>query len=429
MVRNNLSSEVVRLAVSRTTPVSTITICQGGRRYRMNVRLATKPEETAFIAEYNLPADGGQPVSISGPNELSRALEPAWSVEKGASQKDHFHPEYGWMNDPNGLFFLDGEWHVFYQYNPLGVSWDNMHWGHAVSKDLKNWRHLPIALHPDEYGVMYSGSAVVDEKGVAGFGKDAVLLYYTNCDVETHKGTQCLAVSIDRGRTFRKYNGGLPIIGNITGDCDRDPNIAWDPQADVWRMALYLGTGRSKSSFLLLESSDLLHWTPTDIYDIPEGAECPGIRPMVDEATGDLRWLFTEASGRYRIGTISPKGRVSFDDNRIRRFLYGNAYAGQAFFGTPFGKTVYLSWLRMVPSPERQWTGCLSTPMELHLNNGELLVRTFFDSADYSTAKLDEYLDFKPDGAVGQGRVVFDTFSTEYFDDSGRFAIVRCVGR
>ncbi|MBR4222530.1 MAG: glycoside hydrolase family 32 protein [Victivallales bacterium] len=428
MVRNTLSSEVVRLAVSRTTPVSTITICQGDRRYRMNVRLATKPEETAFIAEYNLPADGGLPASIAGPNELSKALEPAWSVKKGASQKDHFHPEYGWMNDPNGLFFLDGEWHVFYQYNPLGVSWDNMHWGHAVSKDLKNWRHLPIALHPDEYGVMYSGSAVVDEKGVAGFGKDAVLLFYTNCDVETHKGTQCLAVSTDRGRTFRKYNGGLPIIGNITGDCDRDPNIVWDPQAEVWRMALYLGACRSKSSFLLLESSDLIHWTPTDIYEIPEGAECPGIRPMVDEATGDLRWLFTEASGRYRVGTISKKGKVCFT-SETRRFLYGNAYAGQSFFGTPFGKIVYLSWIRMAPSPERQWTGCLSTPLELHLRNGELFVSPFFDSADYSIAKLDDYMDFTPNEAAGVGRVLTDTFSTEYFDDSGGLAVALCAKR
>ncbi|MBR4673195.1 MAG: glycoside hydrolase family 32 protein [Victivallales bacterium] len=424
MVAQTFLSDVFKLAVSRTTPVSTITICQGGRRYRMNVRLATRPEETAFIAEYNLPADGGMPVSIAGPSELSKALEPAWSVEKGAAQKAHFHPECGWMNDPNGLFFLDGEWHVFYQYNPLGVSWDNMHWGHAVSKDLKCWRHLPIALHPDEFGVMYSGSAVVDERGVAGFGKDAVLLYYTNCDVETHKGTQCLAFSTDRGRTFRKFNGGLPIIGNITGDCDRDPNIAWDPQANVWRMALYLGTGRSKSSFLLFESSDLLHWTPTDIYDIPEGAECPGIRPMVDEATGDLRWLFTEASGRYRIGMVLPNGRVSFNDNRTGRFLYGNAYAGQTFFGTPFGKTVYLSWIRMAPSPERQWTGCLSTPMELHLNNGELHVRPFFNLADYNTAKLEDYLEFTPEGAAGTGRVLTDTFTWEFFDDSLHFTVI-----
>ena len=422
MFIQTLSSDVFRLAVSRTTPVSSITICQGDRRFRLRARLATTPEETAFIADYNLPADGGLPVSIAGPNELSKALEPAWSVAKGASQKDHFHPECGWMNDPNGLFYLDGEWHVFYQFNPLGVSWDNMHWGHAVSSDLKSWRHLPIALHPDEYGVMYSGSAVVDEAGIAGFGKEAILLYYTNCDVETHKGTQCLAVSTDRGRSFRKYNGGLPIIGNITGDCDRDPNIAWDPQASIWRMALYLGAGRSKSSFLLLESSDLIHWTPTDIYDIPEGAECPGIRPMVDEATGDLCWLFTEASGRYRIGRFSERGKVGFA-SETKRFLYGNAYAGQAFFGTPLGKNIYLSWIRMAPSPKRAWTGCLSTPMELHLRNGELFVSPFLELTDASTAKLDGFLELTPEGAAGTGRVLSDTFSTEYFDDSGRFAV------
>ena len=416
------SSDTLRIAISRTAPSCRVTVFQGARQYHLNLRPAAGAEDTAYVAEYRLSPDGGLPMALSAPDAFFKAVEPTWTVPQGKTQQRHFHPVYGWLNDPNGLFSLDGQWHLFYQYNPLGVTWENMHWGHAVSADLKNWRNLPISLYPDEYGMMYSGSAVVDENDAAGFGKDAILLFYTNCDTETHMATQCLAVSTDRGRTFTKYKGGLPIIGNITGSTDRDPNIAWDERAGVWRMALYFGTSASKSSFGLFESRNLVNWTPTDVYDIPEGAECPGIRPMTDEVTGERRWLFTEASGRYRLGDISATGKVTFDGG-VRRFLYGVYYAGQSYFGTQNGKTVYLSWLRMAPSPERQWTGCLSTPMELRLKGGELLVRPLEATAAFETGGPEAFLDAVPAGAAGHGRVVADTFSTEYFDDSQRFAV------
>ncbi|MBP5639491.1 MAG: glycoside hydrolase family 32 protein [Victivallales bacterium] len=355
-----------------------------------------------------------------------QAVEPDWSVPDGVSQMWHFHPKYGWMNDPNGLFFLDGKWHVFYQYNPLGVTWGNMHWGHAVSSDLRHWSHLPIALYPDEWGTMYSGSAVIDTDNTAGFGKNAILLYYTNASYDSLQGMQCLAISTDNGITFNKFNDGQPVIGNITRDRDRDPNIAWDADANVWRLALYFGTSASKNRFGLFESKNLLDWTPSDVYEIPYGAECPGIRPMQDEATGQTRWLFFDASCRYLVGDISRDGRIHFENQEPRCFFYGAAYAGQCFFGAPDNKNIYLAWLRMKPAQERQWTGCLSCPIELRLNNGELLVRPYHGFDDGDKALLKDFLVESPIGAAGHGMVLRDTFTAEYFDASERFA-VGCV--
>ena len=421
-----IKNDCFRFAVSREAPSCTAKVVQGNRSFFLNARPAKSAKDTAFVAEYHVPARPAIQTTFNATEEFMRAVEPCWNVPDGATQKWHFHPKCGWMNDPNGLFFLDGQWHVFYQFNPLGIEWGNMHWGHAVSKDLRNWSHLPIALYPDDYGTMYSGSAVLDTDNTAGFGRNAILLFYTNAAYDSPKGTQCLAISTDGGSTFQKYNDGMPIIGNITLDRDRDPNIAWDAEAGVWRLAIYFGTSPTKSRFGLFESHNLINWTPTDTYEIPDGAECPGIRPIVDEATGKTRWLFFEARCHYRIGDISINGRIHFDNPKPRRFFYGAAYAGQCFVNAPNNQIVYMAWLRMNPAPERQWTGCLSCPMGLRLNNGELLVRPYHGFDDGTPAQLQDYLTEPPIGAAGRGLVFHDTFTDEYFDASERFA-VGCV--
>jgi len=164
----------------------------------------------------------------------------------------HFTPEYGWMNDPNGMVYLQGEYHLFYQYNPYGNKWGNMHWGHAVSTDLTSWTYLPVALKPDSLGDIFSGSAVVDENNTAGFGKNALIAIYT---ANGKSQQQCIAYSTDRGRTFTKYKGN-PVITNTAIRDFRDPKVSWNTQLKQWVMVL--ATGQTVTFFT---SPDLKKWS------------------------------------------------------------------------------------------------------------------------------------------------------------------------
>ena len=154
----------------------------------------------------------------------------------------HHTPERGWMNDPNGLFFKDGVWHLYYQYNPYGSMWGNMHWAHSTSTDLLHWQKQPIALAPDVWGTMFSGSCVVDNNNTAGFGKDAIISVYTTSRPTPFGGdvqAQCIAYSNDGGKTFTKYVGN-PVLTDEKKDF-RDPHVFWNDEAGFWNMILAAG--------------------------------------------------------------------------------------------------------------------------------------------------------------------------------------------
>jgi len=146
----------------------------------------------------------------------------------------HFTPEYGWMNDPNGMVYSEGEYHLFYQYNPYGNMWGNMHWGHAVSTDLTSWTYLPVAIAPDSLGAIFSGSAVIDRKNTAGFGKDAMIAIYTSAGKVQ---AQSIAYSTDKGRTFTKFAQN-PVLPNPGITDFRDPKVSWNEATKQWVMAL-----------------------------------------------------------------------------------------------------------------------------------------------------------------------------------------------
>lgn len=168
----------------------------------------------------------------------------------------HFTPLYGWMNDPNGMVYKDGEYHLYFQYNPYGSKWGNMHWGHAVSKDLIHWEHLDPAIARDPVGHIFSGSSVVDKKNTAGFGKNAIIAIYTNNSSVNHDEVQCIAYSNDNGRTFTKYEGN-PVLTPFDGLKDfRDPKVFWYEKGKCWYMIV---SADKETRFY--KSKNLKKWT------------------------------------------------------------------------------------------------------------------------------------------------------------------------
>jgi fructan beta-fructosidase len=254
----------------------------------------------------------------------------------------HFTSRRGWLNDPNGLVYYQGEYHLFYQHNPYGWGWGNMHWGHAVSKDLVHWQELPIALYPDQHGTMYSGSAVVDWKNTAGFqtgNEPALVAFFTAAG---RPFTQGIAYSNDRGRTWTKYENN-PVIGHLVHE-NRDPKVFWYAPQQKWVMALYL----DHNDFALFSSRNLKQWEKMSDLKLPDDIECPELFELpVDGNAGNSRWIFYGAHGRYLIGQFD--GQKFTTESGPHLLQQGNCwYASQTFNDVPDGRRILLPWGRML---------------------------------------------------------------------------------
>ena len=199
----------------------------------------------------------------------------------------HHSPLYGWMNDPNGMFYKDGVWHLYYQWNPYGSKWQNMTWGHSSSKDLVNWEHHTAAIEPNGLGTVFSGSSVVDTDNTAGFGKGAIVSLYTSADVSQ---IQSLAHSVDDGLTFEIYPGN-PVITQESEA--RDPNMFWDEANNRWVLSL---AHPLEHEMLFFTSPDLKEWTLQSAFGKGIGAqdgvwECPDMFKLKVEGTGEEKWV------------------------------------------------------------------------------------------------------------------------------------------
>lgn len=187
--------------------------------------------------------------------ELTEAKAPAISTDRREQWRPqiHYTPAANWINDPNGMVYADGVWHLYYQYNPSGINWGNMSWGHATSTDLFHWTEHDVAIRPDELGYIYSGSAVLDKNNTAGFGENAIVAIYT-----THgaREQQCIAYSTDGGMTFTKYEGN-PVVKNYSHNDYRDPKVFWDDDYQCWYMIIALG---GEHVAQILKSTDLKNW-------------------------------------------------------------------------------------------------------------------------------------------------------------------------
>lgn len=198
----------------------------------------------------------------------------------------HHTPRYGWMNDPNGMFYKDGVWHLYYQWNPYGSKWQNMTWGHSTSKDLINWEHHPAAILPNGLGTVFSGSAAIDTQNRAGFGENSVLAMYTSAG---ESQTQSLAVSHDNGETFEIYPGN-PVIA-LDSEA-RDPNFFWNPDTNLWTLILAHALDHE---MLIFTSPDMKEWTLQSSFGKGLGAqdgvwECPDLMELTAD-DGTKKWV------------------------------------------------------------------------------------------------------------------------------------------
>jgi fructan beta-fructosidase len=280
----------------------------------------------------------------------------------------HFTSRRGWLNDPNGLVYSDGEYHLFYQHNPYGWDWGNMHWGHAVSKDLVHWEEFPTALYPRKFGDWcFSGSAVVDEKNTSGFGiagEPPLVAAFTS----TGRG-ECIVYSNDGGRTWAEYEKN-PVVKHA----GRDPRLLWHAKSKQWVMAVY-DEFEGKQWIAFHTSPDLKEWT---FQSRIEGFfECPDLFELpVEGEGGATKCVLHAADGKYLLGDFDGKAFTP-DSKEKKQLWYGNFYAAQTYSNAPDGRRVQVGWGQGIAFPGMPFNQQMTVPCRLTLRKADDGVRLF----------------------------------------------------
>lgn len=291
----------------------------------------------------------------------------------------HHTPRYGWMNDPNGMFYKDGVYHLYFQYNPYGSQWENMTWGHSTSTDLMHWTPQPLAIEPDALGTIFSGSCVVDHNNAAGFGNDAVLAFYTSAAANQ---VQCMAVSRDNGATFEKFDKN-PILTAPIPDF-RDPKVIYHEATGRW--ILVMASGQEMRFY---SSSDLKQWTYESSFGTTYGChdgvwECPDLMCLPVRGTGDKRWVllcninpggpFGGSATQYFVGNFDGHRFTCDDAPQVTKWMdYGkDHYATVTFNNAPSDRHIALAWMsnwqyaNQVPTHQFRSTNSLPRDLDLY---------------------------------------------------------------
>ena len=289
----------------------------------------------------------------------------------------HFSPLYGWMNDPNGMVYKDGEYHLFYQHNPYGSKWGNMNWGHAISKDLINWEHRPDAITPDALGTIFSGSAVVDTDNTAGFGAGAIVAIYTQ---NSDRQVQSIAYSTDNGRSFTKYENN-PVLTSDARDF-RDPKVFWHKETQRWIMLLAVG-----QEMQIFSSSNLKDWAFESSFGEGQGAhggvwECPDLFELPVDGTNEKKWVllcnlnpggpFGGSATQYFVGTFNGKEFVNESPSKTKWMDWGkDHYATVTWSDAPDNRRIAIAWMSnwqyANDVPTSQYRSPNSVPRDLSL--------------------------------------------------------------
>lgn len=295
----------------------------------------------------------------------------------------HFTPAYGWMNDPNGMVYKDGEYHLFYQYNPYGSMWGNMHWGHAISKDLVSWEHQPVAISPDALGTIFSGSCVVDTDNTAGFGAGAIIAFYTSA---SDRQVQSMAYSLDNGRTFQKYDRN-PILTSTDRDF-RDPKVFWHADTKKWIMVLAVG-----QEMQIYSSPNLKEWAYESSFGEGHGVhagvwECPDLFELPVRGTELKKWVllcninpggpFGGSATQYFVGTFDGKTFTNESPNLTKWMDYGkDHYATVTWSNAPKDRKIAIAWMsnwdyaNNVPTMQYRSANSVPRDLELFTRNGQ----------------------------------------------------------
>ena len=337
--------------------------------------------------------------SILGIKEIKQSNEFEFEYNEKYRPQFHFSPEYGWMNDPNGMVYLDGEYHLFYQYNPYGSMWGNMHWGHAVSTGLNSWTYLPTAIAPDSLGAIFSGSAVIDVNNTAGFGKNAMVAIYTSAG---RVQSQSIAYSTDKGRTFTKYEGN-PVIPNPGIPDFRDPKVFWHNESNQWIMSL-----ATKQTITFYGSANLKSWTRLSEFGDGIGShggvwECPDLVSL--DYNGKTKWVLLVSinPGGPNGGSATQYFIGDFDGKTFRADAlpyplwmdYGrDNYAGVTWSNIPEndGRKIFMGWMSNWDYannvPTKNFRSAMTVARELKIaNNGKHLVVSNYPVSETKTLR------------------------------------------
>lgn len=366
----------------------------------MNVRLAR--ERVDSYVPFALSAYKGQHISIEIQGVPETAL--CWKELKLSGSFDmankesfrpvyHHTPAYGWMNDPNGMFYKDGLYHLYFQYNPYGSVWGNMHWGHSTSTDLMHWKFEGCAIVPDAWGAIFSGSCVVDHENTAGFGKEAVVAFYTSAkstpwgDIQM----QSMAYSLDNGKTFTKYEGN-PILTSSEKDF-RDPKVFWYAPGKHWVMILAVGQHME-----IYSSVNLKEWKKESEFGAMQGAhggvwECPDLVEIPVEGTREKKWVlicnlnpggpFGGSAAQYFVGSFDGKKFVNESPTQTKWMDWGkDNYATVTWNNAPDGRCIALGWMsnwqyaNNVPTRQYRSANTLARDLTLYREGQEVYLKS-----------------------------------------------------
>lgn len=290
----------------------------------------------------------------------------------------HHTPAWGWMNDPNGMFYKDGVWHLYFQYNPYGSQWENMTWGHSTSTDLIHWTFQGAPIEADAWGTIFSGSAVVDHNNTSGFGKGAVVAMYTSAG---ENQTQSIAYSNDNGQTFTKYDGN-PVLTSNTPDY-RDPHVFWNEDIKRWNMIMAEGQHMD-----IYSSADLKEWKLESQFGAEYGNhggvwECPDLMKMKVRGTDQYKWMllcninpggpFGGSATQYFVGQFDGHKFTCESAPEVTKWMdYGkDHYATVTFDNAPDGRRVAMAWMSnwqyANQVPTMQFRSANSVPLDLDL--------------------------------------------------------------